>query len=90
VSKFSHENICQFYDQYLVPRYKIFNYDQTKREDIKRYLFITTFIVLLVLQSLFILLPITFSIRNHHQNTQVSSVNKINEFYIQCFVKHDR
>jgi hypothetical protein len=76
LSKFSHENICQFYDQYLVQRYKIFNYDQTKREDIKRYLFIITFIILLLLQSLFILIPITLSIRHHHENIKVSSVNK--------------
>jgi hypothetical protein len=77
ISKHVHENICLFYDQYLVRRYKILNYDQTKREDIKRYLFIITFIILLLLQSLFILIPLAISIRNQHDHTKVSSVKKI-------------
>jgi hypothetical protein len=81
ISKYFHENICQFYDQYLVRRYKILNNDQIKREDIKRYLFITTFITLLLLQSLFILIPIALSVRHQPVNTKVSSVNKTtNEF----------
>jgi hypothetical protein len=80
ISKFSHENICQFYDQYLVRRYKIFNYNQAKREDIKRYIFITTFIVLLLLQSLFILIPISVSIRRHRENRKISSVNTMKKF----------
>jgi hypothetical protein len=74
ISKYSHENICQLFDQYLVRRYKIFNYDQIKREDFKRYLFVLTFIVLLLLQSLFILIPITLSIRQRHINEKLSSV----------------
>ncbi|CAF3748358.1 unnamed protein product [Rotaria sordida] len=73
ISKISHENICQFYDQYLVRRYKILHYDQAKRDDIKRYLFILTFIVLLLLQSAFILVPIAASIRHHNENTKASS-----------------
>lgn len=81
ISKFSHENICQFYDQYLVQRYKIFNYEQIKREDIKRYLFVITFIVLLLLQSLFILLPIVVSIRNHHHQ-QLNAIKKISSVKI--------
>ena len=68
LSKFSHENVWQFYDQYLVRRYKIFTYNQEKREEIKRYLFILTFIALLLFQSLFILLPIALSIRHNHQH----------------------
>ncbi|CAF4100340.1 unnamed protein product [Rotaria sp. Silwood2] len=72
LSKFFHENICQFYDQHLVRRYKIFNYNQAKRDDIKRYLFILTFILLLILQSVFILIPIAASIRRHNENTKVS------------------
>lgn len=71
ISKYSNENLCQFYDQQLVPRHKSLKYDQNKREDIKRYIFITTFLLLLILQSLFILLPIALSIR--HQNQQVST-----------------
>jgi hypothetical protein len=75
ISKFFHENICQFYDQYFVRRYKILNYNQTKREDVRRYLFIITFVVLLLLQTLFILLPVASSIRHQHENAKVSSVN---------------
>jgi hypothetical protein len=74
ISKYLHENIWHFFDQYLVQRYKIFNYNQTKREDIKRYVFVSTFIVLLILQSLFIIVPITLSIRNRHANEKASSV----------------
>ena len=76
VSKFSHESICQFYDQHLVRRYKSLQYDPAKREDIRRYLFIGTFLVLLLIQCLFILAPIAVSIRNHHANSKVSSVNR--------------
>jgi hypothetical protein len=88
ISKFSHENVWQFYDQQLVKRYKILNYDQTKREDVKRYLFILTFIVLLLVQSLFILVPIAFSIKYQHANTKVSSVRetRTNFFYFRYFI----
>ncbi|UJR37916.1 hypothetical protein I4U23_030603 [Adineta vaga] len=72
ISKFSHENICRFYDQYLVQRYRFLHYEGAKREDIRRYLFIGTFIVLLLLQSLFILMPITLAIRHHHENPKLS------------------
>ncbi len=82
ISKFSHENICQFYDQYFVQRYKILNYDQTKREDVRRYLFITTFVVLLLLQTLFILLPVASSIRHQHENAKVSSVNILRDLLL--------
>ncbi|CAF1362078.1 unnamed protein product, partial [Adineta ricciae] len=77
VSKFSHESICQFYDQHLVRRYKSLQYDPAKREDIRRYLFIGTFLVLLLVQCLFILTPIALSIRNHHANAKVSSTPMI-------------
>ncbi|CAF2051333.1 unnamed protein product [Rotaria magnacalcarata] len=73
ISKFSHENICQFYDEYFVRRYKILQYDQTKREEVKRHLFVATFIVLLLLQSLFILIPIASSIRRHNSINKVPS-----------------
>ncbi|CAF4182418.1 unnamed protein product [Rotaria sp. Silwood2] len=76
LSKFFHENICQFYDQHLVRRYKIFNYNQAKRDDIKRYLFILTFILLLILQSVFILIPIAASIRRHNENTKTPAVDR--------------
>ena len=80
LTKFFHENICRFYDQYLIRNYPIFKYDQIKRDDIRRYLFIITFIILLLLQSLFILLPIALSIRHHHyqqqENSKISMVNK--------------
>ncbi|CAF0754282.1 unnamed protein product [Adineta steineri] len=73
ISKYFHEHVCQFYDQYLSQRWKIFNSDQIKREDIKKYLFIATFIALLLLQTLFILMPIALSIRHHHENVKVPS-----------------
>ncbi|CAF3438482.1 unnamed protein product [Rotaria sp. Silwood1] len=76
ISKFSHENICQFYDQHLVRRYKILNYDQAKRDDIKRYLFILTFIVLLLFQSIFILIPIAASIRHHNENAKTHIIDR--------------
>ena len=63
LSKIFHENIWQFYNQHLVPRYKLFHYDQTKREDTKQWVFVITFTVLLLLQSVFILMPIALSIR---------------------------
>ena len=74
LSKYFQENVWQFFDQYLVQRYRIFHYDQTKREEIKRYVFVSTFIVLLLLQTVFILVPITLSIRTRHANEQTSSV----------------
>ncbi|CAF1060745.1 unnamed protein product [Adineta ricciae] len=77
VSKFSHESICQFYDEHLVRRYKSLQYDPAKRGDIRRYLFIGTFLVLLLVQCLFILTPIALSIRNHHANSKVSSTPMI-------------
>lgn len=73
LAKFSHENVCRFYDQYLIQRYKIFHNDQNKREEIKRYLFAITFIFLLIVQSLFILLPVALSIRSHHHQQYVNS-----------------
>jgi len=88
ISKYSHENICQFYEQYIFRRYQIFTYEQIKREDMKRYLFIITFIILLLLQSLFILIPIALSIRHQHEETsQISSVKKFlfNNFNIFIF-----
>lgn len=79
LSKFYHETICQFYDQYLVQRSKILNSDRIKREDIKQYLFVSTFVILLLLQSLFILVPIASSIRRHNAISKLSSVDKTNE-----------
>lgn len=76
LSKNYHEIIWQWFNQYLVPRYPIFRYDQNKREEIKRTVFVGTFVVVLLLQSVFILLPITLSIRHqHHQidNQETSS-----------------
>lgn len=79
VSKYSHENVCQFYDRQLVRRYKLLQYEPNKREEIRRYLFIFTFIVLLLLQSLFILLPIAQSIRYHHHAQDEKTVPSVND-----------
>ena len=74
ISKYFHEHICQFYDQQLVRRYRALRYEPHKREEIRRYLFILSFIVLLLLQSLFILLPIAQTIKHHHAEAKGSSV----------------
>ena len=66
VSKYAHENVCQFYDRQLVRRYRLLRYEPNKREEIRRYLFFFIFLVLLLLQSLFILLPVAQSIRHQH------------------------
>jgi len=72
IAKYSNENLCQFYDQQLVRRYRSLAYNHMKREDIKRNIFISTVFVLLILQSLFILLPIALSIRQ--QNQQANAI----------------
>jgi hypothetical protein len=64
VARFSHKNI----GIYLEKRSQV----------LKRYSFIFTFITLLLLQSLFILLPVTTSIQGQRK---LSSVNKQTEFY---------
>ena len=74
IAKYSHENVCQLFDQHIVRRYKLINYDQIKREDVRRYLFVLAFVALLLLQTLFILLPVAQSIKHHRENAQLSSV----------------
>ena len=87
MSKFSYRSLCQFYDEYLVEHYKILNNDRMKRDDIRRHLFIIAFIVLLALQSIFILTPIALSIRrHHHENTPVSSVNKQSNYRLKILL----
>ena len=82
LSKNYHENIWTWFNQYLVPRYPIFRYDSNKREETKRWVFVGTFISLFLLQSLFILLPITLSIRqqHHHYEETTNSVRPIAKF----------
>lgn len=81
LSKNYHEIIWQWFNQYLVRRYSFFHYDQTKREDIKRWVFVSTFVSLLLLQSLFILLPITLSIRHQHQQDEEKTMTKVSDLW---------
>lgn len=77
LSKNYHEIIWEWFNQYLVRRYSFFQYDQSKREEVKRWIFVSTFVSLLLLQSIFILLPITLSIRQQHQEETTTKVRKI-------------
>jgi hypothetical protein len=73
IGKYLHENLCQLYDRHLVRRYPILSYEQTKRDDIRRYLFIFTFIVLLLFQSVFILVPIAQSIGHQRSREKIDA-----------------
>lgn len=86
VSKNFHENLWQFFDKHLVERYKLIKYQTNKREEVRRNLFLTCFVVLLLLQSLFILLPIAQSIKHNRQQAEKSSVN-INHC-LEMIIKH--
>ena len=73
LAKFYHRSICYFYELHLSKRSPF-----TSTPQIQRCLFLVTWIALILLQTVFILVPITLSVgpRRHHEGTQRSSVQR--------------